>query len=180
MTIAKRLTSHFHLTTAGTKLHYLQLESTEGSLLLCIHGLGGSTDTFLPLLPSLPQIYKIILVDLQGFGKSPVIESPNAISITRHVADMGDLVAALQGPPELSQQKDIVIIGHSLGAIVALQFAAKYPSNVSGLALLSPGRSAAHIPAVRRRMLDLAVSVRAKGIAYAADLAARSNFYEDT
>jgi 3-oxoadipate enol-lactonase len=180
MAIVKSPTSHFHLTTAGTKLHYLQFGSTEGPLLLCLHGLGGSRDTFLPLLPVLPKSYKIILVDFQGFGKSPLIKSPNTISVARHVADMGDLIAAVQRPSRLSQPRGIIVIGHSLGAIIALQYAAQHPNNVNGLVLIGSGRSAAHIPAVRRRMLDLAASVRTQGIAFAADLAATSNFYEDT
>ncbi|CAA9966368.1 MhpC hydrolase or acyltransferase [Pyrenophora teres f. maculata] len=72
------------------------------------------------------------------------------------------------------------MIGHSLGAIVALHYAAAHPERLGGLALLGPGRAAGHIPAVRQRMLDLAMAVRETGIDIAAKIAVNSNFYEDT
>ncbi|PVI04813.1 alpha/beta-hydrolase [Periconia macrospinosa] len=170
-------TSSYHTTTRGTKLHYLQTGNQTGPLLLCLHGLGGSTDTFNPLLPYLPSDYSTILVDFPGFGKSPLTASPNTISIANHVADLDDFITSLQGP---SQPRGVVIIGHSMGAIVALQYAALRPETVKGLALLGAGRSAAGIPAAKQRMLDLAAAVREKGVAFAADLATKSNFYEPT
>lgn len=70
----------------------------------------------------------------------------------------------------------IVLVGHSLGTIVALHYAAQHPDSVAGLALLGAGRSAARIPFVHQRMTDLAANTRKLGIAHAADLAAVSNF----
>ncbi|KAL6151933.1 hypothetical protein ACJBU6_08826 [Exserohilum turcicum] len=168
-------TSHYFTTRSGTKFHYLQGGEPLSPLLVCLHGLGGSTETFLPLVPFFPQDYNIILVDFQGFGKTPLSDGQQ-ISIAGHVADLSDLIASLQGP----QTSGIVFIGHSLGAIVALQYAARYPDQIKGLALLGTGRAAGHIPAARKRMLDLADAVRKKGICVAAEAAAVSNFYEDT
>ncbi|KAH7094256.1 Alpha/Beta hydrolase protein [Paraphoma chrysanthemicola] len=174
------LASHYHTTASGTKLHYAQTGNRSGSLLLCLHGLGGSIETFFPLLPHLPSTYNIVLVDFPGFGKSPLPEQPDNISIAGHVANLDDLIASLQGASTKAEPNDTVIIGHSLGAIVALQYAAVHTEAISGLALLGPGRAAGHIPAARQRMQDLAEAVRTKGIAFAADGATKSNFYEDT
>ncbi|KAF3008996.1 hypothetical protein E8E13_011560 [Curvularia kusanoi] len=171
--------SHFYTTAVGTKLHYIQLGNAEGPLVICLHGLGGSADAFVPLLPYIPRIYNIVLLDFQGFGKSPLNTSSNTISIGYYVADLDDLIKALQRPSNATQSREIVIVGQSLGAIIALQYAAQHPVEVKGLALIGVGRSAAHIPAVRQRMLDLASSVRAEGIVYAANVAAKSNFYDD-
>ncbi|CAI6340531.1 unnamed protein product [Periconia digitata] len=173
------LDSNYHSTATGTKLHYLQTGNATGQLILCLHGLGGSSDTFLPLLPHLPAKDNIVLVDFQGFGKTPLTKSPNIVTVANHVADVGDLITALQRN-STSKNKSIFIIGHSLGAIVALQYAALHPEVINGLTLLGAGRSAARIPAARERMLDLAASVRSKGIAFAAELATKSNFYEST
>ena len=177
---AHALTSKYYTTTTGTELHYIQTGSASGPLLLCLHGLGGSTDTFIPLLPHLPPSYTIVLLDFQGFGDSPLTASSNTISVANHVTDVGDLIAALQGASSTPRPGEIVIIGHSLGAIVALQYAAKHPEAVGGLALLGVGRAAGHIPAARQRMCDLATAVRTKGITFAAEVATKSNFYEDT
>ena len=170
-------TSLYHTTNTGTQFHYLQSGNQKGPLLLCLHGLGGSIDTYKPLLPYLPSDYNTLLVDFPGFGKSPFSASANTISIAHHVADLDNFITALQRP---SQPRGVVIIGHSLGAIVALQYATLCPETVNGLALLGAGRSAAEIPAAKQRMLDLAAAVREKGVAVAADLATKSNFYEPT
>ncbi|KAI4664711.1 uncharacterized protein J4E79_003009 [Alternaria viburni] len=178
--IARTLTSSYLKTTSGTDTHYLQGGGLSGPLLVCLHGLGGSTETFSPLVPFLPQAYNIVLVDFPGFGKTPLAGSASPISVERLVADLGDLIASLQGRPNSSASSKVIIVGHSLGAIVALHYAAKQSHSVAGLLLLGPGRAAGHITAVRQRMLDLAAAVRKEGIKHAADLAAKSNFYDDS
>ncbi|KAH7109111.1 Alpha/Beta hydrolase protein [Dendryphion nanum] len=169
-------TSEFFTTSSGTKLHFLQVGPRHGTLLLCLHGLGGSSSTFLPLLTHLPPTYHTILIDFPGFGSTPTPPSTQTLSIASHVADLDDLIAHLQGP----SKDNVVIVGHSLGAIVGLHYAASNPENIAGVALLGAGRAAGHIPAVRQRMLDLANSVRNNGIGHAANIAAISNFYENS
>lgn len=68
------------------------------------------------------------------------------------------------------------MVGHSLGTVVALHFAALLPSIVAGLVLLGVARSASHIPFVRQRMLDMAGNARRNGIEWAAGLASTSKF----
>ncbi|KAF4826847.1 Serine hydrolase-like protein [Colletotrichum tropicale] len=174
-------TSCYITTSSGTKTHYLLAGDCSGPPIVCLHGLGGSTETFERLLPVLPSSYKIALVDFQGFGKTPLADRTVKLTIAGHVADLHDLLTSLQ---ESSQKQEnaskAIIIGHSLGAIVALHYAAQHPDNVAGLVLLGPGRAIGHIPAARQRMLDLAANVREKGILFGAEMATKSNFYEDT
>ncbi|KAF2026262.1 alpha/beta-hydrolase [Setomelanomma holmii] len=160
------LTSSYHTTAAGTKLHYAQTGSLSGPLLICLHGLGGSIEKFFPLLTYLPSTYHIILLDFPGFGKSPFPKQPSSISIANHVADLGDLISSLQRASSDSSARNGVIIGT--------------PWTISELALLSVGRAAGHIPATRQRMQDTAAAVRSRGITVAADAATKSSFYEDT
>ena len=179
MTSSITLTSSYFTASSGTKTHYLQGGNLTGTLLVCLHGLGGSTETFIPLVPYLPPTHHIILVDFQGFGKTPLADPTQRLSIAGHAADVGELIASLQGTVSSAPAK-VVLIGHSLGAIVSLHYAAQHAESVAGLALLGPGRAAGHIPAVRQRMLDLAAAVRKKGIYVATETAVKSNFYEDT
>lgn len=171
-------------TPSGTKLHYLDTDTTSDTLLIALHGLGGSTNTFTPLIPYLPNTFRIVLVDFPGFGKSPLADSPTPLSVAGHVADLRHLVSSLQEHPGRQPQQPpkqgVILLGHSLGSIVALQYAAKFPGRVAGLGLLGAGRAAGHIPAARERMLGLATNVREKGIVFAADLATKTNFYDDT
>lgn len=174
------LTSSYYTAPSGSKLHFLHGGSATDPLLVCLHGLGGSTETFLSLVPFLPRAHRIILLDFPGFGKSPLANPTKPLSVDSHVADLDHLITSLQTISGSPQSAQIIFIGHSLGAIVALHYAAHHPKSVRGLALLGTGRAAGHIPAARQRMCDLATAVRDNGISVAADIAIKSNFYEDT
>lgn len=63
--------SRFFSRPDGPKLHYLQAGDPTGTLLICLHGLGGSTATYTPIVHRLPQDHNILLLDFPGFGKSP-------------------------------------------------------------------------------------------------------------
>lgn len=60
-----------------------------------------------------------------------------------------------------------------------MHYASQHPASVAGLVLLAALRSAAHIPAVKARMLDMAANTRRNGISWAADLASKSNVPSD-
>jgi 3-oxoadipate enol-lactonase len=174
-------TSQQYTTKSGTKTHYISQGPVTGSLIVLLHGLGGSTRTFEPLLPLLPsEAHQILTVDFEGFGRTPLTDPSKPLSIERYVADLDDLIGHVQGRRKCKKQGlppgPVIFVGHSLGSIVALHYVAKRPSDVGGLALLCVGRSASHIPAVRDRMLALAATVRTKGISAAADIASSSNF----
>ncbi|KAL3475103.1 Alpha/Beta hydrolase protein [Aspergillus californicus] len=164
-------THHYHETPNGTTIHYTQTGLPTGQLIILLHGLGGSTETFTPLLPNLnPDTNRLISVDLEGSGKTPLSSPSVTLSIPRYVKDLEYLVTSLQSTAKL------ILIGHSLGAIIATQYAALHPESIHGLALLGTGRSIASIPAARERMLALAARTRKDGISAAAETAAISNF----
>ncbi|KAL2842700.1 Alpha/Beta hydrolase protein [Aspergillus pseudoustus] len=165
-------TSSYHRTPNGTNIHFTLTGNPTGTLIVLLHGLGGSTETFTPLLPHLhPKTYRIVCVDLEGLGKTPLSSLDVTLSITRYVDDLESLVASLQGTEE-----PLLLFGHSLGGIIATHYAARHSGATRGLALLGTGRSIANIPPARERMLALAAKTRAEGIQAAADTAAISNF----
>lgn len=166
----------FFPTKNQTKLHYAENGNPDGKLIICLHGLGGSIETFSSLLPSLESTYRIVRMDFEGLGKSPLL-SPS-LSIAQYASDLSDLVSYTQRNGHSSSP--VVLIGHSLGSIVALHFAASEPDIVGGLILLGVGRSASHIQPVRERMLDTAAKTRKQGIDFAAGLAATTNFPLDS
>ncbi|KXT00894.1 hypothetical protein AC579_9275 [Pseudocercospora musae] len=174
------LHSNLFTTESGTKTHYTTSGNASGQLLITLHGLGGSSKTFEHLLPKLPlDRYRVIGVDLEGFGETPVTSKP--ASVARYVSDLDDLIAHLQrSSPETSASKPVAIIGHSLGSIVALHYTAKNPDHIAGLGLLGVGRSASHIEAARERMLGMASKARTEGMEPLAELAMTTNFPEDT
>lgn len=162
----------------GPRVHYTRSGNPSGSLLICLHGLGGSVATFLPLLPHLPgDRYDIICVDFGGFGQTDL--SSTSLSIQSYVENLQYFISHIrESCPLQSAGRDdpLVIIGHSLGSIVALHYAAKSPSSIAGLGLLAVGRSAYHIQIAKQRMRGLAEKVKREGIEHAAELAMTTNF----
>ena len=99
-----------------------------GDAVLMIHGLGGSSNTWVPLLPAL-SAFGLIRMDLPGSGRSHRTEG--ALSMERFVQ------AAQRVLADAGLQRAHVV-AHSMGAIVALHLAALVPSSVRSLALFGP------------------------------------------
>ena len=96
-----------------------------------IHGLGDTADLWQGLIGRLPDDVNYVAVDLLGFGESPKPEwarydaKMQARSVLRTCYGLG-----IFGP--------VVIVGHSLGALVGVEFARRYPFAVRELVLCSP------------------------------------------
>ena len=104
----------------------------EGPALVAIHGLPGSGRDFRWLAPLLTGFARVIRVDLPGFGETPVATEPDPSPLGR-ARFVLELVDAL----ELSRP---VLLGHSMGGVVACAVADLAPDRFAGLALLaSPG-----------------------------------------
>jgi 3-oxoadipate enol-lactonase len=172
-----------HSSERGSSIHYTLYGNRNGRPVVLLHGLGGSGETFTALLPYLPAECNTISVDFEGFGKTPFQRTDSKLSVDQYVADVDDLIQALQLHDRSNDsgagEGSITFIGHSLGSVVALKYAAKRPKTIAGLCLLGVGRSAAHIPAARDRMQGMASKVRKEGIGAAAELAMQTNFPVD-
>jgi len=103
-------------------------DSGEGEAVFCVHGLGGSSNTFAAITPALAG-YRVIAVDLPGSGRSQRAEG--ALSIARFVDSVVDVCARLK----ISHAH---WIGHSMGTIVCQHLALKRPALVRSLALFGP------------------------------------------
>ena len=106
------------------------MEAGLGPPVLAIHGLGGTKGSFLPTLDALSDHFRVVAVDLPGFGDS---DKPiGAPYDPRFLATaMLDLLDAL----ELDRA---ALIGNSLGGRVALEVALRAPERVDRLVLLAP------------------------------------------
>ena len=100
----------------------------EGEPVVFIHGLGGTTNTFTPLLPAFAR-HKRVRFDLPGSGRSSRVEG--ALSIQVFLQAVAKAMAA-------AKVDKAHVVGHSMGTIVAAHFAAAEPSAVKSLALFGP------------------------------------------
>jgi pimeloyl-ACP methyl ester carboxylesterase len=100
----------------------------EGDAVVCLHGLGGSSNTWTPLMPTLAQ-HRVLRIDLPGSGRSPAGETP--LSIERMVD------AVLSVCTRLGVER-AHWLGHSMGTIVCQHLAVAQPRCVRSLALFGP------------------------------------------
>jgi pimeloyl-ACP methyl ester carboxylesterase len=95
---------------------------------LLLHGLGADHQGLLSLTRTWPDA-QLIAPDLPGFGRSDPLDLPHSLVNYAHTMD------ALCGYLRLSR---LVVIGHSLGANIALALARAHPHRVRALVLISP------------------------------------------
>lgn len=140
-------------------------DAGEGPVLLLLHGLGNCSRFWAPVAPSLAAGgVRVIAVDLPGFGNSPL---PRRILTPAHVSRaLAELVRHLD-------VSELTVVGHSMGAAIAVHYAAADSSCVDRLVLVSgaleavvrslrrPWRSAASDPAL---LANLAAQIIGAGL----------------
>jgi len=100
----------------------------EGDAVVCIHGLGGSSNSFTPLMPALAR-QRVLRIDLPGSGRSQRAEGD--LSITR----FADVVQSVCARLNVTRAH---FVGHSMGTIVCQHLAVDAPKLVRSLALFGP------------------------------------------
>ena len=80
--------------------------------MLCLHGFGGTLYSWRNFIEPLPQNYKLILIDLKGFGKSP---KPNDMRYSPF--DHAELIYQFILEHDL---KRLTLIGNSFGGVLSL------------------------------------------------------------
>lgn len=110
-------------------LHVLQW-GEQGTPVVCVHGLTANAFCFQAIADELASDHRVFAYDLRGRGDSDKPETGYSVPI--HAADLAELLKEL----ELERP---VIIGHSLGALIALHFAAHHPQALSKLVLIDAG-----------------------------------------
>ena len=96
-----------------------------------IHGIGNSAKAWNDLIPLLPDNVRVIGIDLLGFGQSP---KPNFVKYDAKTQARSVWLTLIK--LRLLQQP--IIVGHSLGSLVAVEVAKRYPIAIKKLILCSP------------------------------------------
>ncbi len=100
-------------------------------MVVLVHGIASSAATFQRVIPQLEGRYRCISLDLLGFGESPAPEGAT-YTIEEHVASIRATIASLK------LRAPVILVGHSLGSLLAARYAAQNPEKVSRLLLVSP------------------------------------------
>jgi len=126
-----------YVSALGVNLHYQDTGPSKNAIpIVFLHGFGASLQTWDSWAQALSEDYRVISVDLPGFGLTG--EDPSGIYTDQRSVEV--LEAFLK---ELKITK-VVLVGNSMGGKFAWQFAARYPKQVSKLVLISPDGYASH------------------------------------
>ena len=113
-------------------LSYLEADGAANDALplVLLHGIGSGAASWVQQLEALGANRRVLAWDVPGYGMSTPVapESPVA----------SDYASVLTEWLDALHIERCVLVGHSLGAIIAGAFAAVHPQRVSGLLLLSP------------------------------------------
>ena len=120
-----------YINALGVNIHYQDTGPSKNPIpILFLHGFGASLQTWDTWSQSLSNEYRVISVDLPGFGLTG--EDPSGIyTDERSVEVLEAFLKALQ----ISK---VVLVGNSMGGKFAWQFTARYPNQVAKLVLISP------------------------------------------
>lgn len=100
-----------------------------GSPAVLVHGLGGSHLNWMSVGPELARSFRVLAPDLPGFGRSP--SAGRQASIAANVRLLEELIRDVAGAPAL-------LMGNSMGGLIALGVAAGRSDLLSGLVLIDP------------------------------------------
>jgi pimeloyl-ACP methyl ester carboxylesterase len=112
----------------GIKLAYVD-EGKGSETILMIHGLGSYLPAWKKNISELSKNYRVIAVDLPGYGKSS--KAPHSGLMTFYAGVIAELIQKLElGPVNLA--------GHSMGGQIAMVLALEKPELVKRLILVDP------------------------------------------
>ena len=151
------------LTKVDSKLINVQAIGSGHSPIVYIHGLGGNTEFYRPLVQAAnlgtSTSYTSVLYDLEGHGHTPTSAS-SAVTMSSLVIDLHGIITQAG---VITPNTPVTLVAHSLGGLIALNFALDYPNLVRKLILIGPGPSP--LPeAASKATYARAAAVRAKGM----------------
>jgi pimeloyl-ACP methyl ester carboxylesterase len=112
---------------------YREAHPRDGSgapVVVLLHGVAGSGQTWDSVLPWLGERFTVIAPDMLGHGSSS--KPRGDYSLGAYASAVRDLIAALG-------HESATVVGHSLGGGIAMQFAYQFPERLDRLVLVSSG-----------------------------------------
>ena len=106
-------------------------DSGSGPIVVLIHGIASSSVTWQNVTPLLETDHRCILIDLLGFGGSPA-PADSKYRLRDHARSLRRTIRKLR------LRQPYTLVGHSLGALIATHYAARFRNSIARLVLVSP------------------------------------------
>lgn len=129
--IANETVSYF-TTSDSIKIGYIQYGDEDLPNLVFIHGgPGDNSSSFRSMGRQLSTNFRVTLFDSRGCGLSTLNLSADKLAISNYVNDLKELLDHLK----INQT---ILLGHSFGGAIAIEFASEYPNKITQLVLSNP------------------------------------------
>ena len=136
-------------------VHYIDYGGA-GPAALLVHGLGGSALNWMSVGPGIAKGYRVLALDLAGFGETPLFGRSAAVGA--NAALVHEFIARVIGEPAL-------VIGNSMGGHIGVLVAAAHPQSVRSLVLVDPAIPGPHVRRPDPMMLGAMAALSIPGIA---------------
>ncbi len=124
--------------------------------ILLVHGVAENSRVWYGWIPRLAEKFRVICVDLRGFGKSTIPPEGYRWSVVNFARDIGLFMKKIG-------LKKVHLVGAKLGGTIALQVAHDYPESLHSLTVVG---GPATFGQGRANVADWAKVVREKGVEY--------------
>jgi pimeloyl-ACP methyl ester carboxylesterase len=111
------------------QVFWREVGDCQNPVLIFLHGSWHDGSQWEQTIEPLSRDFHCFALDLLGYGNSTALKPPTSIAI--EVDCVAEFVSALKLSP-------VYLIGHSLGAWIAISYALKYPDLVRGIITISP------------------------------------------
>lgn len=119
-----------YLDLHGERIAYLDEGPGDGDVILLLHGIAGSSETWRALMGPLARRHRVIAPDLLGHGNSTKPRSDYSL---------GAFAVLLRDFLDELGITRLTLVGHSLGGGIAMQFLYQHPSYAQRLVLIASG-----------------------------------------
>ena len=119
-----------------------EIRGTGSPTIVLIHSIGGDRSDWDPIAAALAKHHRLLLVDLPGHGRSALPDKATVVAAARA---LGQVMAR-------NKMTGALLVGHSYGALVALEAAAAEPKVASAVITID---TATYMPADSAQISDM-------------------------
>jgi cis-3-alkyl-4-acyloxetan-2-one decarboxylase len=112
-------------------IHHDRRPKKPVATVVLLHGIGNSGASWDDVIKKLPKNIRVITVDLLGFGNSPKPTWATYSVTTQARSFIATYI-------KLGLRGKVILVGHSMGSLVSIEIAKRYPLLVQSLILCSP------------------------------------------
>lgn len=117
-----------HFIDVDGPTHYQEVGGS-GPPLVLVHGIGASYLSWQPVVESLGENHRVLVIDLIGFGFTP--PHGRRATVQRNGELLADFIDVMCGEP-------VTVVGNSMGGLVSMLAAVDRPESVKQLVLVNP------------------------------------------